>query len=365
MRLITMHKIKVVAYLLLLCHLNVWGQGEPESEEGDFSLSVYGDSYFAWDSNKPIGNQKQYVTQAVRHNEFNINLAAVKVSYDTHQVRSNITIQTGTYPLTNYNEPNALGQLINEANIGVKIGEQSWIDIGVMSGHFGYESAFSLDNELYTQALVTEYTPYYQTGIQFSTMLAKDVALRAVVINGWQNIFETNNAKSFGLAVDYHWNEQFSFGYGNYFGNEGNDVTGKKYRFHNNLVSRMKLEKFTSTISLDLTAQELLTSSKKSTVLFITWINKFDLTDYLSIGARYEYVEDPDQILFETIAPGFQTNVISASINYHPRENAAFKIELKQYYGEENIWTAGEEPVSNNNFMINAGLAIRINHDPI
>ncbi len=365
--------MKFIKILVLLFFgiYRLHAQDTTSKEVGDFELMVYGDVYYAWDSNEPIDNQKQYVTQAVRHNEFNINLAALKVAYDTHIIRSNITIQTGTYPITNYAEPNPLGQIINEANIGVKIGENTWIDMGVMSGHFGYESAFSLDNELYTQALVTEYTPYYQTGIQFSTQFRENIAFRAVVVNGWQNIFEAepipgtgfNTAKSFGLAVDYSLNEKLSFGYGNYFGNEGNETTGKKYRFHNNLIGQYVGNSFSSILSLDLTAQELLTSNKNSTVLFITWINKFDLTDYLSIGARYEYVADPDQILFTTIAPGFQTNIITASLNYYSTKNSVFKIELKQYYGEENIWTTGKDiEDANNNFMINAGLAIRINH---
>ncbi len=360
-----MLKLSRIGILLMFCQFN-----SLYAQRGDFILSVYADTYYSWDNSEPVDGWKQYVTQAARHNEFNINLTAFTVTYDDENLRGTITLQTGTYPFRNYAEPNPLGQIINEANIGFKIGEKNWIDMGVMGGHFGYESAFSLDNELYTQALVTEYTPYYQTGIQLSSQIRENLTLRAVVVNGWQNIFEGepisgtgfNKSKSVGIAADYQYRDNIMFGYGNYAGNEGNETTGKKYRFHNNFVASYSGSSFSSALSVDWTRQELLTANKKGNVLFITWINKFDIKDFLSIGARYEYVADRDQILFSTIAPGFQTNIISGSINFYTSDHSAFKLELKQYYGEENIWTNGSQPVSNNNFMITGGFAIRINH---
>ena len=170
------------------------------SQESNFDVSAYLDFYYAYDFYDPAAKQRQYVTQAARHNEFNLNLGFIQTEYASDNLRGNLAIQIGTYPTANYGgEPNAFAQLIQNASVGVRLGEKTWIDAGVMGGHFGYEGLISMDNELYTQALATEYTPYYQTGVQLSSELSDKLNFRAVVINGWQNIYETNNGKSFGI----------------------------------------------------------------------------------------------------------------------------------------------------------------------
>lgn len=330
-----------------------------KGQESNFNFSAYVDAYYAYDFNEPDFQQKQYVTQAARHNEFNINLALIKVAYEADKFRGNLALQTGTYPSINYAEPTELAQMINEANVGIRIGEKSWIDAGVLGGHFGYESVFSLDNELYTQALATEYTPYFQTGIQFSTELNESLSFRAVVLNGWQNIYETNDAKSFGMAVDYVVNENISFSYGNYFGNEGDDLSGVKFRIHNNAYVSYAKDKISSTAVIDITSQERFNSQDNGTVLFLTWVNKMTLSELWSVGARFEYVSDRDQILFTTLAPEFQTSSITASLNYSPLPNVAFKVEGRLFIGSEEIWRSANK-IADNTFMFNTGLAIRI-----
>lgn len=343
-----------VPYVLILFGFSGYTQ------EADLRFSAYVDGYYSYDFSQPSDHQKQYVTQAARHNEFNLNLGMLKVSYDNGDVRGNVGLQTGTYPATNYaGEPTVLAQLINQANAGIRVWGKSWIDMGVLGGHFGYESVFSLRNELYTQALATEYTPYYQMGVQFSSQLSGSLAFRAVVVNGWQNIYETNTAKSYGIGLDYRVSESFSVSYGNYFGNEGDDLTGKKYRVHNNAYASYSGNALKSTVVVDHTQQELFTSGQRGQVLFITWINLFSISEKLGLGARYEYVSDQDNILFTTVFPGFQTQIVSASLNYSVMKNAVLKAEGKYYFGQEDIWQ-GQKGIANENVMINVGLAVSL-----
>ena len=322
------------------------------------SFSAYVDAYYSYDFFKPDNHQKQYVTQAARHNEFNINLALISASFESDRYRANIGLQTGTYPSVNYAEPTELAQMINQANVGIKIGERSWLDAGVMGGHFGFEGLISLDNALYTQALATEYTPYFQTGVQWTTEF-DNLVFRAVILNGWQNIYETNDAKSFGIGIDYQVNEEIAVSYGNYYGDEGNDLIGEKYRFHNNFYASYDNGKISSAVVADVTQQELVSSESDGTVVFLTWINGYEINGSWSAGLRYEYVSDPDQILFSTLSPGFHTNIISGALTYSVSQDVAVNIEGKSYYGEESIWQKAGD-LSNSTFMVNFGLTIRL-----
>jgi hypothetical protein len=352
-------RIYVTTFILVFMVFGLKGQ----ETETHFTFSGYMDVYYAYDFNEPADGQKQYVTQTARHNEFNLNMGLLKASYDDGKLRANFGLHTGTYPSTNYAAEPVLAQLIHEANFGIRLGENTWIDMGIMGGHFGYENVLSIDNEMYTHALVTEYTPYYQTGIQLTHELTHKLIFRATVINGWQNIFETNDAKSVGIDIDYWINDNLLVSYGNYFGNEGDggEVIGRKYRFHNNLHASYTAGKLVSTIIFDITRQELINVEDEiGQVIFVTWINGYSITDHWKAGLRYEYVADEDEILFSTLAPGFQTHIITGGINYYPKPNAAIRAELKSYWGEEDIWTSGNE-ISSSNLMINLGMSLKVN----
>lgn len=335
-----MKRFFLISFISIIIISSVSAQG--------ISFSYYLDSYYSYDFTEPVGNLRQYVTQAARHNEFNINLALIKASYEDEKFRANLALQTGTYPSVNYAEPTALAQMINEANVGVKIGNSSWIDVGVMGGHFGYESVFTLDNELYTQALATEYTPYYQTGIQYSNQINEEITVRAVILNGWQNIYENNDDKAAGLGVDYQLNDQIMISYGNFVGREPN--FGNDIRFHNNVAASYSQDQLSGALSLDYTIEG------QDNVLFITLIGKYQLNEKLSVGGRYEFVDDENGVLLGT---NFNSNIITSSLNYHFAENIAFKTEAKLYFGNEPIWNVTNGSRYNNQ-VLSAGLAIRI-----
>ena len=322
--------------------------------QDSLSFSFYLDTYYTYDFSNPNNNQRQYVTQVARHNEFNFNLALLKTSYQNDHLRANLALQAGTYPLINYAEPTVLGQILHEANVGVRIGENSWIDAGIMGGHFGYESALSLNNELYSQAFATEYTPYYQTGVQFSTQFSEEVIFRAVVINGWQNIYETNDAKAAGIALDYLLDENFTFGYGNFFGREPSG-TEDALRIHNNVYASYQQDGLSATAVLDLTLQE--DGNSYENVLFITLIGEYSLRESLSVSGRYEYVQDETNILIGT--QPFQTHILSTSLNYFIRKNIAFRAEGKLYFGNEPIWNV-DNGSNYNNQALTTGLTIMI-----
>lgn len=326
------------------------------AQESQLSFSGYVDGYYSFDFSKPMGNERLYVSQYDRHNEFNINHAWLKGSYTSTKIRANLALQAGTYPIRNYAaEPEELYRMIYEANAGYRVSEKSWFDIGVFSGHFGFESVLALDRELYSPALATEYTPYYQTGARYSYTFSESTVLRAVILNGWQNIAETNNGKSFGIALEHRLSETFFIGYGNYYGNESTDPGEKIMRFHNNLVVTV-----TPLTNLSMTGVADMTVQEGSTVLFLTSVNSYKVTANWSLAGRYEYVRDSDRILVVGELAPFDVHVISLSLNYQPAADVALKLEGKTYKGKGDNFI-GDLGVGSGSIVVNGGLIVRIN----
>ena len=333
-----------------------------KAQESKIKFGAYLDTYYSFDFSKPLDNQRLYVTQYDKHNEFNLSHAWVSAAYEEDKVRASLALQVGTYPANNYGaEPEKLYQMVYEAYAGYQVTKKGWLDVGIFGGHFGYESALSLDRDLYSPALATEYTPYYQSGLRYTHDLSDKTQLRAVVLNGWQNIGETNNKKSLGIAVDHTLNESFKISYCNYFGNESTNSNMDLMRFHNNLILEAKpLKNWKIAGVLDYTTQSNSATDKNLHTSFITVISKYTFSEKWSVAGRYENINDKDDLLINGITGQFAMNVISLSVNYYPTENAAFKLEAKTYKGPYNNF-AGEEGVGAGLLVLGAGMAIRLN----
>ena len=272
-----------------------------------------------------------------------------------------IGVQFGTYPDFNYAaEPSDFYRLIYKAYAGVKLTEGVWLDVGMFPGHTGYESVESLDNEVYTRALSTEYTPYYETGVRITAELSEKVTLSGVVLNGWQNIGETNKSKAFGMNFNYQLSDAVELNYGNYFGDEGTRFTSSKYRVYNHFyIKHQTSEKFHYMLGFDHASQEPLSSNLTEAFYFLTIIAQYRFSEKFSIAWRFEHADDNSQILISTnTAEGFVGQVYAVNFNYHISDNAMFRIEGKLYDTEGEIFTEGPE-ASDNNQLIVGSLAVR------
>ncbi|MEQ8474210.1 MAG: outer membrane beta-barrel protein [Marinoscillum sp.] len=317
-------------------------------------FGAYLDSYYTYDFNQPNNNQRPYVTQYDRHNEFSINHAWINGAYESEKIRASLAIQTGTYPANNYGAEPIWAQMIYEGFAGYRITKNGWLDIGVFGGHFGYESALSIDRELLSPALATEYTPYYQSGIRYTHDLSDNTQLRAVVVNGWQNIRETNDYKSVGLALDHQMSDKVFLSYGNYYGVDRSALGTNVWRFHNNgIISFSPSNELKLTGIIDWTLQEA--GSGSQSVVFLTTIASYKMSDKWSINARYEYVKDEDEVLINGFGPSYNQSIVSLALGYHPSAHVSFKIEPKLYAGNSD-YSAN----ANSAFVLHSGVAVRL-----
>lgn len=347
---------------LFLCFLtmNIHSFSQDDSP---FNFTVGIDLYYAFDFNKPLDRDRQYVTQAARHNEFNLNWGFIKATFDNDRIRANLGLQTGTYPIFNYvNESSDLLRLIAEANAGVRITDQIWIDAGIMPGHIGYESTFSFDNELYTRSLLAENTPYYQTGIQLSAAVSEDFDIRFLVLNGWQNIAETNNAKSVGLQLNYRLNDRLVLNYSNYLGNESTIQGQKKIRFYNDFYARYDIQDDWHVVAqLDYGTQEQLSSEDQGHIFAIMGLTQYRISERFHVAARIEHFNDNKEILVNTGTPnGFKNTNVGMSFDYIPVSYVKCRLEARSFFSPDEIYNAGENN-EKNDFVIVGSIAVDLN----
>ncbi|PRY11367.1 putative OmpL-like beta-barrel porin-2 [Pontibacter ummariensis] len=332
-----------------------------EEDEKPFELSGGVDVYYAYDFSEPIGQERLFTTQAFRHNGFNLNWGFLQATYATDKVRATFALQTGTYVQANYAaEPNELTRLIGQANAGVRLAEGVWLDMGILPSHIGYENTFSLNNEIYTRALMAENSPYYETGAQLTAELSDVVTVQFLVLNGWQIIQETNEAKSLGFGISYTPTEALTLSYNNYYGNEAPEGTEAKRRFfHDFYASYAASERFNLAGSVDYGRQELWDSEEQGTWYAAMLLARYRLSERFALAGRVEHYNDEDQLIVSTgTALGFQTSSASLNLDYIPAPNFLWRMEARGYDAQDRVFT-GEEGRDDKNLLLVTSFALK------
>ena len=95
--------------------------------------------------------------------------------------------------------------------------------MGIFSSHLGFESALSKDNWTLTRSLNAENSPYYETGARLTYEVGPKLTLTGLVLNGWQNIRETNQAKALGTQLQWKPTAKVLINSSTFYGNEQPD----------------------------------------------------------------------------------------------------------------------------------------------
>lgn len=342
---------------------------EPQKPIGQISKSLsisgYLETYYTYDFANPENHIRQpFVYAYNRHNELNVNLALIKLSYVTENVRTNIAFMAGTYSNDNLASEPGVMKNIYEANVGFKISKKKnlWIDAGVFTSHIGFESAVGKDCWTLTRSIMADNSPYYETGakISYTTDNGKWF-VSGLILNGWQRIYrpDGNNFPAFGHHLTYKPNSKVTINSSSYIGSDKPDTTRQMRYFHNFYSQFQFHEKFGMIVGFDIGAQQ---QSKKSNT-YNTWyapilILKINPTEKLSIAARGEYYSDASGVIISTGTPNsFQTFGYSLNFDYLIHENVLWRIEGRGFSSKDKIFVLNDKP-NNSNYFITTSLAI-------
>ncbi|MEP6711318.1 MAG: porin [Ferruginibacter sp.] len=322
------------------------------------TFSGYAEGYYSYDFNKPENNTKPgFLYGHNRHNEFNVNLAFVRGTYNGDKVRGTVAIGVGTYMNANYAAEAGTLKNIYEANAGFKLGRKNlWIDIGVLPSHIGFESAVSKDCPTLIRSLLAENTPFFEGGVRLNyTSDNGKWLLSGLAVNGWQRItrVEGNSLMSFGTQVQYKPSAATTLNYSTFIGTDKPDSARLIRVYHNVYGIFQVTKKFGLTGGVDIgTEQKTKGSSDHNTVYLPVLIAKYSINDKWAIAARGEYYSDKNGILISTGTPdGFKTTGFSLNLDYAPAGNVLVRLEGRSLNSKDPIFTTGNSNSRNDTYL--------------
>jgi hypothetical protein len=332
------------------------------------SFGGFVDSYYAYDFGRPVNFDRPFTTQAVRHNEFNVNLAYVEAKVSGPRVRGRLALQAGTSVQSNYGGEPAIGtvsgpsvsRFIQEAVAGYQITPTLWVDGGIFLSHIGIENWASRDNPTYTRSLSFDFTPAYASGVKLTWQATPRLSAMFTVVNGWQNISENNHDKAVGVRLDYARSSSTTFSYYNHIGNE---ASSSRLRVFNGVGFKSGLTpNFTVQGNFDYGRQQQAVTGSDS-----WWstglIGKLQVTPVVGISGRAERYQDPDQVIVVTGSPGgFKATMASLGLDVSPLGNTRvlWRSELRGTWAGDPIFPnrSASTGVSKSNTLLVTSLAL-------
>ncbi len=332
------------------------------------------DTYYAYDFNDPKNHEREFTTQPVRHNEFNINLAYIDAVLQQEKTRGRLALQFGQSVTKNTVGEPRLGatsgpddaKVFQEAFIGKRIAENTWIDAGIFLGNIGAESWISKDNWTYSRALNLDYVPYYSAGVRLEHKFNNEQSGQLHILNGWQNMSENNNAKAIGMQFKQLLFEKLTFTYNNFLGDEEvvpNPRRGKfspRFRgYHNFVFQWLASEKWHFLSAADFGHQSQQNNDGIDGWGAATFTIRHVLDEIRSLSFRAEYYDDPHQANVVTNTKnGFR--VFGASMNYDQKldENSLWRTEIRGFNSQDKIYPRGLKYLNKLNGYIASSFSI-------
>jgi len=303
--------------------------------KGNLELSAYIETYYLFDINHPkSGNRPSFIYSHNRHNEFNVNLALIKLNYTAPRLRANVAFMAGTYSNANLAAEPGVLKNIYEANAGINLSKkkQLWLDAGIFASHIGFESAIGKDCWNMTRSMLSDNSPFYQSGVKLTYSSDNGKFLAAAhIINGWQRIQRVsgNSLPSFGWQIQGKPTDKILINSSSFIGTDKADSVRQMRYFHNFYAIFNATSKLAFTVGLDAGAEQKAKKSKQYNAWYSpVFIVRYTPIEMLALSARFEYYSDKNGVIIASGTPnGFQTFGYSLNLDVMPFPNAMIRVE--------------------------------------
>lgn len=178
-----------------------------------FEISGFVDTYYSYNFNNPksMMNDPATTNFDFDHNTFGLSMAEVALSKAAEPVGFRVDLDFG--PMADWvhcftvncdptSHPETTYKNIQQAYVTWATPAGVTIDFGKFVTHMGLEVIESQDNWNYTRSLLFCCPiPYYHSGVRANYAINDMIFVNGYVYNGWNNVIENNDMKTFGAQI--------------------------------------------------------------------------------------------------------------------------------------------------------------------
>lgn len=286
---------------------------KPPEEDGllnffkQTEVSGFIDTYYSYNFNRPASRTNEARSFDRRHNQFAFNVAEIsfeKVPDKTSRLGFRLDLNFGpAADILSSAEPGGVEvyKNIQEAygSYLAPFGKGLRFDVGKFGAWMGAEEDEAKDNWNYSRGLLYTFAqPAYHTGVRAAYAFNDKLSLTGAVVNGWSNIEENNNGKTYGFLLSLSPTSKLTVDQSYMFGPEQPDDQRHKRHLFDTVIS-------------------------------------YDINKRLSVMGIYDYG-------FDTLTDGTKVRWQGAGalLRYAPTKRTAFSPRF-EWYGDYDGFTTG------------------------
>jgi len=342
---------KLVRSMMLASFVGVSITAHAADDLQGWTFGGHLDFYYLYDFGKPDmvngTNMRQF---DVKNNQFGfaaLELDVTRKATDKNPFGITANLLFGkNADIINFNEPGGpqSAKEIQQLFVTYALPKyNSTVDFGKFSSWIGYESVDSSANDNYSRSfLYTLGQPIYHAGLRLNTTCTKTVSANLYLVNGWNELEDSNGGKSYGATVAFTPSEATSVT-ANYYGGQEGSANGSGIGFTSagargvntgDLIVTHQLNKnIKLALNADYTDAKGFDGTAGGHWSGIAAYVKVGLTDKLSGALRAETFNDTDGL--RGTGNSARYNSLTGNLDYALTKDSLFRLELR--YDKSNI----------------------------
>jgi hypothetical protein len=302
-------------------------------------LGGLADIYYLYNSTK---QPSLYRAFDISHNAFTLSMAQIwlnKAATMDSQVGFRVKLNFGQAPrLMNFNEPNTDTLNVEEGFVSymAKVGKGLTIDVGKFVTNAGAEVIEAKDNWNYSRSLLFQNAiPLYHAGVRANYAINDQWNVMFGVVNGWNNVSDSNTGKSIMLSGTYKPNMKLSL-IENYIGGPEKTGTNEGWRhMSDTVVSYTVNDKMSVLGNFDYTAEKPLLGDSLH-LWGIAGYFKYQATPVFAVVPRIEYLDDKAGSLIGTgVVQKLTDFTLTLEMKPVATDNFLFRLEYRGDFSDQ------------------------------
>jgi hypothetical protein len=341
------------------------------------SIGAYADVYYGYDFNEPADKERPYAISSGRHDEIALNIAIVKIHFQSPNARLVISPAFGTMMQKNYAQEPALLRNLFEGYLGFRPFKKRllWLDAGVFVSPYTNEGNISMEQFTYTRSNACENTPYFLSGLRAGFPVSPKLNATLYLVNGWQVIQTSNALQSFGSWLEYKANNKLSLNWTTFIGDARSE--GRKdlaTRYYSDASALWNAQGKTSlTVCGGYGVQETYPKISRDSARVAQPFSHFALQlrhKFLkkhALAIRADYFNDAGRSLVYSVLTdstvknlnGIVISSITANYTLAISEQVMFRLEWRGQYGKQEIYFNKQLVPTRTSNLIIGSLAVK------
>jgi hypothetical protein len=268
--------------------------------------------------------------------KFTLPYAYVGSTYEINKLTLRLALHMGDIVESLYAQELESMRMVREASLNYQFTKKFSVEAGIFPSLYGFEIFLSKENLHATRGYIADFAPDYEAGVRFKYQINKFWSGRIMVLNGWQEIKDSNGKKALGFVAQYDNRKNTFFNWGIYLGDVREiGESFSRNRVYHNIFWKRTVNRWTFVPMLDFAHQQQ--SENNNEVLFMiapALSVRYSFNSNWAVASRWDMVNDPKNMIPELNGKLVTPSLINAANNPNGWQSNSVTLTLERLLSE-------------------------------